>query len=78
MPWPVLQSSANRAGEADARRIEDVDPVLRDGADLILDAGQLPGTPSTVIDLSSYEEDGDWTILREGAVPLEAVVRCLR
>ena len=78
MPWPVLQSSANRSGEPDARRIEDVDPVLRKGADLVLDAGELPGTPSTVIDLSSYEEGGDWTILREGAVPREAVVRSLR
>jgi L-threonylcarbamoyladenylate synthase len=78
MPWPVLQSSANRSGEPDARRIDDVDPALRDGADLILDAGELPGTPSTVIDLSAYEDEGEWEVVREGAVPLEAVVRSLR
>jgi L-threonylcarbamoyladenylate synthase len=77
MSWPVLQSSANRSGERDARRIADVDPSLREGADLVLDAGELPGTPSTVIDLSAYEDDAEWAILREGAVPLEAVVRCL-
>jgi L-threonylcarbamoyladenylate synthase len=77
MSWPVLQSSANRSGERDARRIADVDPGLREGADLVLDAGELPGTPSTVVDLSEYEDDGEWTILREGAVPREAVVRCL-
>ena len=77
MGWPVLQSSANRSGERDARRVADVDPSLREGADLVLDAGELPGTPSTVIDLSEYEDDGEWAILREGAIPREAVVRCL-
>ena len=77
MSWPVLQSSANRSGERDARRIADVDPSLREGADLVLDAGELPGTPSTVVDLSEYEEGGEWAILREGAIPREAVVRCL-
>jgi L-threonylcarbamoyladenylate synthase len=78
MPWPVLQSSANRSGGPDARRLEDVDPALCEGADLVLDAGELPGTPSTVLDLSGYEEDGSWSVLREGAVPQEAVVRSLR
>ena len=33
-------------------------PGVRDGVDLVLDAGELPGTPSTVVDLSSYEDDG--------------------
>jgi L-threonylcarbamoyladenylate synthase len=78
MGWPVLQSSANLSGGQDARRVDDVDPGLRAGVDLILDAGELPGTPSTVIDLSAYEEDGSWAVVREGAVPLEAVVRSLR
>jgi L-threonylcarbamoyladenylate synthase len=34
-----------------------------------LDAGELPGTPSTVVDLASYEEDGRFEVLREGALP---------
>jgi L-threonylcarbamoyladenylate synthase len=67
--WPVLQSSANRAGEPDARRVGDIDARVRAGADLVLDAGELPGTPSTVVDLSGYERDGEWRLLREGAVP---------
>jgi L-threonylcarbamoyladenylate synthase len=66
--WPVLQSSANVSGDADARRLQDVDPIVREGADLLLDAGELPGTASTVIDLVSYEDTGDWRIVREGAV----------
>jgi L-threonylcarbamoyladenylate synthase len=78
MAWPVLQSSANRSGGPDARRVEDIDERVRDEVDLVLDAGELHGTPSTVVDLSSYEESGDWSVLREGAVPREAMVRSLR
>jgi L-threonylcarbamoyladenylate synthase len=68
MAWPVLQSSANVSGGADARRVADVDERVRAGVDLILDGGELPGTPSTVIDLTGYHEDGAFDILREGAV----------
>jgi L-threonylcarbamoyladenylate synthase len=75
---PVLQSSANRAGGPDARRVEDVDAAVRAGVDLVLDAGELPGTPSTVLDLSAYEEDGSWSVIRAGAIPREAVVRSLQ
>jgi L-threonylcarbamoyladenylate synthase len=67
--WPVLQSSANRAGEPDVRRSDDVDPELRAGVDLVLDAGELPGTPSTVVDLSAWEHGGTFDVVREGAVP---------
>jgi L-threonylcarbamoyladenylate synthase len=67
--WPVLQSSANPSGGADAQRLSDVDPRIRAAVDLELDAGELPGTPSTVIDLSAYEQSGAYTVLREGAVP---------
>ena len=66
---PVLQSSANRAGGPDARRIEEVPGDIRRGVDLVLDAGELPGTSSTVVDLRSYEENGEWSVLREGAIP---------
>ena len=69
----VLQSSANFAGAPDARRLADVPPEIRDGADLVLDGGELPGTPSTVIDLRDYEATGAWSIVRPGAVS-EAVV----
>ncbi|HEX4363948.1 MAG TPA: L-threonylcarbamoyladenylate synthase [Solirubrobacteraceae bacterium] len=65
---PVLQSSANRSGGADPRSLADVDPILRDGVDLVVDGGPLPGTPSTVVDLRGYEGDGSWSLLRAGAV----------
>jgi tRNA threonylcarbamoyl adenosine modification protein (Sua5/YciO/YrdC/YwlC family) len=64
---PVLQSSANRAGEPDARRLQDVPRAIRDAADLVIDGGELPGTPSTVVDLRRYDEEGSWLILRPGA-----------
>ena len=76
--WPVLQSSANRSGEPDARRVSDIDGRVRAGVDLVLDAGELPGTPSTVVDLSSYEADGTWKVLREGAVSAGELAALLR
>ena len=51
---------------------------LRSGADLVLDGGELPGIPSTVVDLSRYEADGSWAVLREGAVPLSALSNVLK
>jgi L-threonylcarbamoyladenylate synthase len=74
----VLQSSANVAGGADARRIEEVPAAIRTGADLVVDAGELPGTPSTVVDLNAFEETGEWSVLREGAVPADTIAAAAR
>jgi L-threonylcarbamoyladenylate synthase len=75
--WPVLQSSANAAGAPDARRIDDVPDHIRAAADLVIDAGELPGTPSTVVDLRRYEDGGEWDVVRQGAVEREAVARAV-
>jgi L-threonylcarbamoyladenylate synthase len=74
----VLQSSANVAGGPDARRIEEVPSAIRAGADLVVDAGELPGTPSTVVDLRAFEDTGEWSVLRAGAVPAEIVADAAR
>jgi L-threonylcarbamoyladenylate synthase len=74
---PVLQSSANRSGGADPRALGEIDPALRDGADLVVDGGLLPGTPSTVIDLRGYERDGGWDVSREGALTRAEVADAL-
>lgn len=74
---PLLQSSANASSQADARRLADVPAELRDGADLVIDGGELPGTPSTVVDLTTYQASGEWRIAREGAVGAEVVARAL-
>jgi L-threonylcarbamoyladenylate synthase len=75
--WPILQSSANRAGEPDSRAVDEVPAGLREAVDLVLDAGPLPGTPSTVIDLRRFDTHGEWTIVREGAVPAADVAAAL-
>lgn len=75
---PLLQSSANHAGGPDARRLEDVPEDIRARADLVLDAGELPGTPSTVVDLRAYDAGGTWSVVREGAVPTPEIAAVLR
>jgi L-threonylcarbamoyladenylate synthase len=75
---PVMQTSANLSGAADARTLEAVPAALREGADVVLDGGTLPGTPSTVIDLREYEARGSWHVLREGALAVEAVRELLQ
>ena len=74
---PVMQSSANTSGQPDARRIEEVPQAIREGADLVLDGGELPGTASTVIDLRALEAEGRWHVLREGALPRREVEAAL-
>jgi L-threonylcarbamoyladenylate synthase len=77
MRWPVLQSSANRAGEPAPRRLADVPGGIRDGADCVLDGGELPGTASTVVDLRAYARAGRWSIVRAGAVGEATLLRAL-
>jgi L-threonylcarbamoyladenylate synthase len=74
----VLQSSANDAGAGEARRLDQVPEAIRAGADLVIDGGELPGVASTVIDLSNYELDGRWGVLRAGAVGPAALGKALR
>lgn len=62
---PVTGTSANLSGRPGCADIRDLNPAVRDSADLILDAGPLSGgSPSTVVDIS----DGNPVILREGIV----------
>lgn len=75
--WPVLQSSANLTGESEARTVDAVPESIRAAADLVLDGGELPGTPSTVVDLRAFEDQDAWSITRDGAVPAAAIERAL-
>lgn len=76
--WPVLQTSANFAGRPDPRRLQDVPVGLRDSAELVLDGGELPGTPSTVIDLRDYAKTGEYAIVRQGLFPADEVASRLQ
>jgi L-threonylcarbamoyladenylate synthase len=77
MSWPVMQTGANVAGGPDARRLQDVPEAIRARADLVLDGGELPGTPSTVVDLRGFERDGRWSVVREGALAVGDVAAAL-
>ena len=77
VPVAMMQSSANLSGEPDAHSLAEVPRELLDGADLVLDGGELPGTPSTVVDLRDFESERRWHVLREGALPRESVQQML-
>ena len=59
----VAATSANLSGGADPRRVADIPEELRAACGAIVDAGELPGTPSTVLDVSGAEP----VVLRAGA-----------
>jgi L-threonylcarbamoyladenylate synthase len=61
----IAATSANQPGGADPRRLDDVPSELRAAAAAELDGGELPGRPSTVLDLTGSEP----IVVREGAVP---------
>ena len=68
----IAATSANRHGEEDPRRLGDVPQEILTSVAAALDGGELPGTPSTVLDLTGTEP----VVLREGAVPAhEALAR---
>jgi L-threonylcarbamoyladenylate synthase len=70
----VAATSANASGDPDPRTIHEIPLELRAGCEAILDAGELPGVPSTVLDLTGPEP----TVLREGAVPAEEALDRVR
>ena len=60
----VAATSANRHGEPDPARIEDIPDEILQACVIVVDAGELPGAPSTVLDLTNAEP----VVLRAGAV----------
>lgn len=61
----IAATSANRHGSPDPSNLDEVPQEILAGVAAVLDGGQLPGTPSTVLDLTGPEA----RVLREGAVP---------
>jgi L-threonylcarbamoyladenylate synthase len=66
----VAATSANAPGGPDPRRPEDVPEQLRKGASALVEAGELPGIASTVIDFTLEEP----RVLRDGAAPGEDAI----
>ena len=59
----VAATSANLSGGSDPRRVEEIPERIRAACGTVVDAGELPGVPSTVIDLTGDEP----RVLRQGA-----------
>jgi len=70
----VAATSANRPGGRDPRTIDEIPEELLAGCGAVVDAGELPGTPSTVLDLTGREP----VVVREGAVPRAAALERVR
>jgi L-threonylcarbamoyladenylate synthase len=71
---PLPTTSANRSGEPEARDAQELDAQLGHAVDLILDGGPAHGGPaSTVVDATVDVVH----VLREGAVPVADIDRCL-
>jgi L-threonylcarbamoyladenylate synthase len=66
----VVATSANLRGGPEPTRLEDVPVEIRAGAAAIVDGGDLPGTPSTVLDLTGPEP----MVIREGAIPAQQAI----
>jgi L-threonylcarbamoyladenylate synthase len=74
---PIFQTSANRSGAPAPRSFEEIDREILGAADLAIDAGELIGEPSTVVDVTRIDADGRWEVLREGALPVTEIDRRL-
>jgi tRNA threonylcarbamoyl adenosine modification protein (Sua5/YciO/YrdC/YwlC family) len=70
----VAATSANLHGGLAPRTLDDVPRELLEQVGAAVDGGALPGTPSTVLDLTGPEP----RVLREGAGPVEEALNRLR
>ena len=63
----VAATSANSHGGADPAQLDQIPAEILDRVGAVIDGGELPGTPSTVVDLTGAQP----RVLREGAVAAE-------
>jgi L-threonylcarbamoyladenylate synthase len=66
----VVATSANLPGEPDPRRLDEVPPEILQNVGAVVDSGELPGTPSTVLDFTGLEP----RVVRDGAAPAAAAL----
>ena len=69
----VAATSANLHGERDAKSVAEIPQEILGRVAEVVDAGELPGTPSTVVDFSSERP----VVLREGAGDVERALSVL-
>jgi L-threonylcarbamoyladenylate synthase len=70
--FPITATSANLSGESECTTAAEVREQLGDRIPLIVDGGKSPrSVASTIVDLSG--PDGDWRVIRQGAVSLDDI-----
>lgn len=68
---PITATSANLSGAAESTTAQAVKEQLSDRVPIIVDGGTTPhNQPTTIVNLA---EDGGWKLLRDGAVPVQAI-----
>jgi L-threonylcarbamoyladenylate synthase len=70
----LAATSANVSGGPDPRRIDEVPPEILERVGAVVDAGPLPGTPSTVLDFTAAEPK----VVREGAASADEALARVR
>ena len=70
----LVATSANDPGGPDPSSLDDVPQRMRDAVAAEIDAGRLPGVPSTVIDFT----DDEPLVVREGAIPAAEAIERVR
>ena len=72
----MLTTSANISGESAVKRIEDLSKELIKNVDIIIsnEKSELTGKPSTIVKF----ENGGLTLLREGNILFEEIVKKLK
>lgn len=69
----VVATSANHPGEPDPATLEDVPEAIRAGAAAVIDGGPVPGTASTIVDVTTPEP----RLVRRGLAPPDELLRRL-
>lgn len=73
---PITATSANLSGATECTTAVQVRDQLQERISIIVDGGTSPrDVASTIIDLSS--EDGNWRVIREGAIPTQEITAFL-
>lgn len=75
---PIFQTSANRSGDPAPAIFGDVPREILADVDVAIDAGPLTGSPSTVVDLTAFDGSGEWSVLRDGGMPIGDLADRLR
>lgn len=74
---PLFQTSANLSGEPAPASFTEIAEAVVGAVDLAIDGGELTGLPSTVVDLTRFDETGGWAVLRQGGLAADDLAAIL-